>query len=953
MKHLRQSLEAKKNKKPRRPPLSPSSVAEQFDAGTEDADFPQDLRDVQVDVEMHEKLQRWLHRVASNATHLSEAETVPHPQPMGGHANHAGTAMNLFDRVRRKSANTGLDGVMGGGSSSGGGSSRQAGSLIHPFSRAGSVSSGGGARKKDSYPSVNAGGRGGANGGGGGGGATAMMSTSAYARPMDEFCMIAKDYEKATGTVPGAAKKKQSSCGGIVGAGGGGAEDRFTSSSLSAQQIDRRMQASGGGGGGLGSAGECGPGLLSESERLKKRRESSQFEERLLTQFYDGSPQCENLFRAFATTSATTNSPGAKGAATVGGEAGGCASGGGGLGGDSTLSSRGEMVSKFRWRFHSDGGNANNNSRDHQHKNGTGPTQALQGEIAEAEGNSEAFLNSLLLKSSRSKPTHSKAALKSGATTATQTVAPLSMGYERDYRRWADTVEHVVVQRMDAEREMAEVATVIIERADEATGEEALLEAACSEILNDPEAFDEEEEGVGLGKRFELVDLLALQERVEGNGSGDRDEEEVSLGDSEELSILKNNGYFDLEEDDEDGEEEEEDCDDEDDDDEDDDKDGEEEEEDDDDPVLLYEDVETGRAAFLGGGAHRKVDFWGNFDSDEDVEEGCGSGSPLNSHVAALDDRPASEISDDDIAAASTDGLEFDDFAYFAPRIPNKTTATPPNNPVHQQNSSSGSSFRKQTLPAMRHEGSESGLLPRVVAGEDHSLATKQHRPLDHMGGERQMGPSLPEIINRGAERGRREQSQFGVVDVSPGAVKREREERSCLSRVQLPDMKVLESDLKMMGLDMILNDSDDSFERTIKRHFRSESRGAMAKQQQHGECLLRSGNEELKRMKPVDDTADWLIQLDVELANPVTATGEDQEQAEKAAAAKKKANRCAKCNKKLGIIMIMQCHCGLIFCAQHRYAEAHNCAYDFKEEGKRILAKENPLVVGEKLPKI
>lgn len=67
----------------------------------------------------------------------------------------------------------------------------------------------------------------------------------------------------------------------------------------------------------------------------------------------------------------------------------------------------------------------------------------------------------------------------------------------------------------------------------------------------------------------------------------------------------------------------------------------------------------------------------------------------------------------------------------------------------------------------------------------------------------------------------------------------------------------------------------------------------------------------------------------------------------------KSKKLRCAQCNRKLGVIMIMKCHCEKIFCAQHRYAEAHNCSYDFKLEGKKILERENPLIVAQKLPKI
>lgn len=62
---------------------------------------------------------------------------------------------------------------------------------------------------------------------------------------------------------------------------------------------------------------------------------------------------------------------------------------------------------------------------------------------------------------------------------------------------------------------------------------------------------------------------------------------------------------------------------------------------------------------------------------------------------------------------------------------------------------------------------------------------------------------------------------------------------------------------------------------------------------------------------------------------------------------------RCAQCNKKLGIIMVMKCHCEKMFCAKHRYAEAHNCSYDFKKEGQKTIAKDNPLVVATKVTKI
>lgn len=293
-----------------------------------------------------------------------------------------------------------------------------------------------------------------------------------------------------------------------------------------------------------------------------------------------------------------------------------------------------------------------------------------------------------------------------------------------------------------------------------------------------------------------------------------------------------------------------------------------------------------------------------------------------------------------ELNCTENDALEFDDFAYFPSSPP------PSSSPTNRECDTE----------------KEKSFLPQIVV-EKRLVGNSKEEDLDRIGEERLMGPSLPEIINRNAER-RRERSRyervmFGGEETggSPTTVlKRDREDHrhprgqasDKQEQVHLPDIKLLESDLKMMGLDVILNDSDDSFERAIKRHFRNESKAgssstSMFRSSAAGECLLRSGNEELKKKKQVDDNADWLIQLDVELENPKV----------KDELKKNKANRCAKCNKKLGIIMIMQCTCGLFFCPQHRYAEAHNCAYDFKGNGKQILAKENPLVVGEKLPKI
>lgn len=62
---------------------------------------------------------------------------------------------------------------------------------------------------------------------------------------------------------------------------------------------------------------------------------------------------------------------------------------------------------------------------------------------------------------------------------------------------------------------------------------------------------------------------------------------------------------------------------------------------------------------------------------------------------------------------------------------------------------------------------------------------------------------------------------------------------------------------------------------------------------------------------------------------------------------------RCNVCNKKTGLATTYTCRCGGNFCAGHRYAETHNCTYDYKMEGRRLLEQANPMVAAPKLPKI
>eukprot|EP00128_Syssomonas_multiformis_P014614 Colp12_sorted_trinity150504_noHs@20100 len=69
-------------------------------------------------------------------------------------------------------------------------------------------------------------------------------------------------------------------------------------------------------------------------------------------------------------------------------------------------------------------------------------------------------------------------------------------------------------------------------------------------------------------------------------------------------------------------------------------------------------------------------------------------------------------------------------------------------------------------------------------------------------------------------------------------------------------------------------------------------------------------------------------------------------------APAPKKVNRCATCNKKVGLTGF-DCRCGGLFCGLHRYSDKHECNYDYKTTGKAELAKLNPAVVKDKIERL
>ncbi|KAK4786669.1 hypothetical protein SAY86_010502 [Trapa natans] len=60
--------------------------------------------------------------------------------------------------------------------------------------------------------------------------------------------------------------------------------------------------------------------------------------------------------------------------------------------------------------------------------------------------------------------------------------------------------------------------------------------------------------------------------------------------------------------------------------------------------------------------------------------------------------------------------------------------------------------------------------------------------------------------------------------------------------------------------------------------------------------------------------------------------------------------NRCGVCKKKVGLMGFnFKCEEGP-FCGEQRYPESHDCTFDYKEEGRESISKNNPVVKGEKM---
>tara|TARA_B100000035_G_scaffold224704_1_gene193185 strand:- start:1117 stop:1422 length:306 start_codon:yes stop_codon:yes gene_type:complete len=82
-----------------------------------------------------------------------------------------------------------------------------------------------------------------------------------------------------------------------------------------------------------------------------------------------------------------------------------------------------------------------------------------------------------------------------------------------------------------------------------------------------------------------------------------------------------------------------------------------------------------------------------------------------------------------------------------------------------------------------------------------------------------------------------------------------------------------------------------------------------------------------------------------IEQSPPISITCNPVETKPKKKKSKKKKSRklrCGVCKKRLGFIGI-KCKCGQYFCGHHRYASEHNCDWNYQDENKTQLIKENP----------
>jgi hypothetical protein len=59
---------------------------------------------------------------------------------------------------------------------------------------------------------------------------------------------------------------------------------------------------------------------------------------------------------------------------------------------------------------------------------------------------------------------------------------------------------------------------------------------------------------------------------------------------------------------------------------------------------------------------------------------------------------------------------------------------------------------------------------------------------------------------------------------------------------------------------------------------------------------------------------------------------------------------RCYKCKKKIASFGAIVCKCNYEFCGKHRYADKHECTYNYKQYHRNKLIEMNPCIKMDKI---
>ncbi|CAI9743352.1 AN1-type zinc finger protein 4-like [Octopus vulgaris] len=143
------------------------------------------------------------------------------------------------------------------------------------------------------------------------------------------------------------------------------------------------------------------------------------------------------------------------------------------------------------------------------------------------------------------------------------------------------------------------------------------------------------------------------------------------------------------------------------------------------------------------------------------------------------------------------------------------------------------------------------------------------------------------------------------------------------------------------------------SFERLVPSHT-----GIFLNHGSKGNSITKSGTNNLSRNTQVLEEPTLSCQLQRvstthELPSPRLSSASSQRHLPPVKSIKKSSKRCLTCSKKTGLASSYLCRCGNNFCSAHRYAETHDCTFDYKAEGRKIIRQNNPVIKASKLPKI